>query len=402
MLNKKMNIFTSFSLVVFLCVSIAVPSVYGLNHASRAYDKPVKIAYIDYDNYISTNSDGELQGYAYEYMQGISKYTHRNYVFEKANWPDVPRGILNGDIDLYLVAMFTNERTTSFDFSEFPMIEQKMTLYVLSRSPYYYNDFENFNGKKIGILKDGSEGVYLAKYAKNNDFAYTLMEYESNSEMRYALENKQVDIIASNNFISGDNYKTVGIYGITPVYAIGKKGSPYIKEINDAMQKIKIDSPDFETTLYEKFYDKSVNFIGSGLTRVETNYIAGLDTVKVGVYDRFAPLSFVDNKGTFQGVYIDILNQLSSISGISFEPVALSPSTDPSLVLAAQECDIIMGISSEVKSLYPTINLSRYFLTSEAAVVGKINEEYGFDDDVTVALPRNFSGASTPVGKDYS
>ncbi|MEG0092250.1 MAG: transporter substrate-binding domain-containing protein, partial [Oscillospiraceae bacterium] len=254
----------------------------------------------------------------------------------------------------------------------------------------------------IGILKDGTETAYLAKYAKDNNFTYTLMEYENNSEMRYALENKQVDIIASNDFISSDNYKTVGIYGVTPVYAIGKKDSPYIKELNNAVQKIKIDSPDFETSLYEKFYDKSVNFISSGLTRVETNYIAGLDTIRVGVYDHFAPLSFVDNNGTFQGVYIDILNQLSSISGISFEPVALSPSTDPSLVLSAEECDIIMGISSEVKFLYPTINLSRYFLTSEATVVGKINEEYGFDDDVTVALPRNFSGANTPVGKDYS
>ncbi|MEG0019101.1 MAG: EAL domain-containing protein, partial [Oscillospiraceae bacterium] len=214
-----------------------------------------------------------------------------------------------------------------------------------------------------------------------------------------ALEAGEVDLIAANNFIKKDNYKMVGVYGITPVFALSKKGEPFVKELDRAIQGIKINSPNFEDDLYEKYYGQKVNFIASGFTREESKYIATLGNIKVGVFDHFSPLSYLDSKGKFVGVYIDILDQLSSVSGICFEPIALDPEMDTAQALESGKCDIIMGVNSQLGDTYPSMALSNYFMVSETSAVGRIDTEHDFNQALDIVLLRNLSGSAVSKAK---
>ncbi|MEG0092010.1 MAG: transporter substrate-binding domain-containing protein, partial [Oscillospiraceae bacterium] len=375
------------------------PTINAAERDDEAALQPVTIGYIDYDNFISLDSDGDLQGYAYEYIKEIAKYTNRTYVFQPIEWPDVMDSLQKGKIDLYLDAMYTTDRILRFDYSSFPIIQQEMMLYTLSRSPYYYADFEHFDGKRIGILRSGCESLYLAQYAQENGFSFIISEYDSNADMQSALEAGEVDLIAANNFIKKDNYKMVGVYGITPVFALSKKGEPFVKELDRAIQGIKINSPNFEDDLYEKYYGQKVNFIASGFTREESKYIATLGNIKVGVFDHFSPLSYLDSKGKFVGVYIDILDQLSSVSGICFEPIALDPEMDTAQALESGKCDIIMGVNSQLGDTYPSMALSNYFMVSETSAVGRIDTEHDFNQALDIVLLRNLSGSAVSKAK---
>ena len=142
----------TFIIMAALCLGITLPvfAVPGV---------VVKVAVSDYPNYLSFDDGNNVSGYAYEYLQRISQYTHWQYEFIPMTFEESMLALEKGTIDLVPGVQSTEKRKKIYDFS---------TLYIgsgttilctnLKNNKYYFNDFGDYNGMKIAALQGSIRG----------------------------------------------------------------------------------------------------------------------------------------------------------------------------------------------------------------------------------------------------
>ena len=121
-------------------------------------DSPVRklrIGYMVQSGFHETDEHGHHSGYNYEYLCEISQYLNIKYEFIPGNWEDCKRRLLNGEIDLLNRMEKAENIEEKFILSTLPSGETPLSMFILSGNDKYgYADFKNFNGMKIGIVKN--------------------------------------------------------------------------------------------------------------------------------------------------------------------------------------------------------------------------------------------------------
>ena len=91
------------------------------------------------------------------------------------------------------MAQYTPERAASYEFASLPSGVEYMVMYVRNDdNEVYYNDYQNFNGLRIGVLKGNFQTEILSDVARKNTFTYQPVLFDSSKAMVEALQNKQI------------------------------------------------------------------------------------------------------------------------------------------------------------------------------------------------------------------
>ena len=64
-----------------------------------AESKTVRVAYIDYYNFINKDSEGNMYGYAVDYLDRVAEYTGWRYDYFYMAWPEAIENLAAGRID---------------------------------------------------------------------------------------------------------------------------------------------------------------------------------------------------------------------------------------------------------------------------------------------------------------
>ena len=81
-------------------------------------------------------------------------------------------------------AQYTEDRSKIYDYVEYSNGIELTTMYVSSKNnSVFYEDFEAFNGLKIGFLKESFQNTVFEGYAKQNNFSYEKVYYDFEEEM---------------------------------------------------------------------------------------------------------------------------------------------------------------------------------------------------------------------------
>ena len=89
--------------LIFLIISTS--SVYATETKSA---ETVKVGYIDYENFIETNSSGDYYGYGVDYMNKIASHTGWNVEYVYDSWSNQLENLKNGTIDFLIQAQKTH------------------------------------------------------------------------------------------------------------------------------------------------------------------------------------------------------------------------------------------------------------------------------------------------------
>ena len=250
--------------------------------------KVVRVGWFD-SSYNNIDGSGRRTGYSYEYQQKIAAYTGWNYEYIEGNWGQLVQKLINGEIDMLGGVSYTEARANVVQFSSYPMGTEEYYLFINGDKVAEYNeDFSYFNGKKIGVNKQSVQLEFFKEWEKQHNIQTELIELpDGESKSMKLLKDGEID-----GFVSVDNY--LSVENIVPVvkigysdffFAVSKKRSDILDELNVAMGKIQDENRYYGDELFIKYIRNSRAI--TYLTHDEQQWLSEHKTIRVGYVDDY-------------------------------------------------------------------------------------------------------------------
>lgn len=330
--------------------------------------RTVTVAYIDYDGLCRKNPDGSHSGYAVDYFAKIASVTGWDVKFVEMTWPVAYRNVRDGKVDFYCVARRTEEREPIFDFSTYPMLDERMNLYVMPGRKIYYDDFEKFNGMRVGMLSGSEEIGYFKKYQAASGFRAAIVEYALNAQAVEALRRGEVDAVALVNYSAAGDLKKVGDFGMVPAYLMSANGSELMKSFSMAQQTMLENDPGFSKQLFDRHFKARDAVLFSAK---EMKLIQEKRPVTVALLRSDRPLSYAQD-GMFFGMVHDMMERVSEVSGLKFSYQFIADGVDRTRFLRDGGAQLFAGArDSDGSKRGKDIIISSPLIATQAVMVGK-------------------------------
>ncbi len=390
-------------LVLIICIN---PIVVNASDNSDDSDKKIiKVGKYDVPGMNDNDETSKYTGYAKEYMDKLSKYTGWEYEFVNESWDKLLEMLSAGEIDMLCTAQYSEERDKIYDYSDTPLGYENCKLYAaLNDERFYYDDYKAFNGITVAAIEGDFANDEFEKYAKDNGFSFEFDYYPTGAECFEALDSGKADAVYIAGMEEQTGYKTIGDIASNPFYIIVQEGNTeLISEANRALTKLRIADPYFEEEIHKKYFGNSdANTIPS-FTREEAEYIASVGTITVGNQtDRF-PWCDIDENGNFYGIQVDLLDEVSKLSGLTFVNEDI-PNTVRAVDYMNEKSGvrIFNGLSrSEFAVFSPDILLSDPMFTDNISFVAVKGSTLHTDDAVRVAIPETFTNGEKLLNRLY-
>lgn len=327
---------------------ILLPAVFLLlaDAVAEEPSKVVRVGWFD-SSYNNIDGSGRRTGYSYEYQQKIAAYTGWNYEYVEGNWGQLVQKLINGEIDMLGGVSYTEARANVVQFSSYPMGTEEYYLFINGDKIAEYNeDFSYFNGKKIGVNKQSVQLELFKEWEKQQNIQTELIELpDGESKSMKLLKDGEID-----GFVSVDNY--LSVENIVPVvkigysdffFAVSKKRSDILDELNVAMGKIQDENRYYGDELFIKYIRNSSAI--TYLTHDEQQWLSEHKTIRVGYVDDYLAYCAKD-KETEQvtGALKDYLHKArtSFSNGIlNFETKAYDSISDAMSAMQRGEVDTV-------------------------------------------------------------
>lgn len=383
---QKWKIIPSIFLVV-LCLSFII-----LSEDIKAESDTIKVGYIDYAGFIE-EKNSKYVGYGVEYLEKIAEQTKWQYQYVYDTWENGMKKLENGEIDLLCTAQYTQERAEKFAYSNIPLGYESMILYVREDSDIYYEDYQAMNNCKVGLLSGSFQTDEFFKLAKEKEFSFEPVYFNTEGEIITALQNGNVNMVAVGSLSSHSDVRAVGRYGAEAFYCISsKKNEALIAKIDEALRQIKIEEPGLENELNQKYYGDSQISSSPLFTREEHEYIKNVGIINVKLMKDNTPLSYFKD-GKMTGIFINYLKLLSEKSGLEFQFDTIDNAEEMEILTEniATENYLIIHTTRGVEYTEHSNGLavSKPILTTELKYVKRKGNTYiNGRDDYVLALPK--------------
>lgn len=356
-----------------------------------AEKQKIRVGYMDYNGFIEEQLDGTYAGYGAEYLSEIAKYTDFEYEYVYGEWSDLMVKLENHEIDFLCTAQYTDERGQKYDYSAYPIGYTQGLLYTTKDNDnLYYEDFTAFNNINVGIIQGNAMITLFEQYEAQNGFTCNLLEYGSEGEMVEALNAGEIDAICSEHLANHTGLSLLAKFGADAYYLISYKDSPYMEDVNFALQEIKADV-DYETDLYHKYYDSSTAETTLQFTSEEKAYIDQENIIRVGMQVNREPFStYNEETGEFTGINVEILKAIAEDSGLIFEFVPEPAGVTTPDLIATGDYDVVCGIERDNFTTNEAIHSTESYLECAIVPVGRTGESLDINGEVTAAIPASF------------
>lgn len=309
--------------------------------SAKANSNIVRIGYYDASGYLTEDEKGVKSGYAYEYLQELSKFAGWDYIYKNGTLEECLEWLEAGTIDILSPLPYTEEYEEKFDFSNLPLGNRYFTLVVEEQEDHYIPyDFDNYNGIKIGILQGSQSRAYLEEYAAENGFTYEAVYYKEVSESEEALAKGEVNAILMSSVRTFEGKKVIAKFKPEPFYFIVKKGrTELLNNLNEAMNNLNMRNSAFEATLHKKYFNMATG--DSVYFNVkEKAYLRQKKEIKVVVMPDAAPLSYFEN-GVYKGIVADIMAKIEEDIGTPFTYIKTDTYSESIKMVQDGNADII-------------------------------------------------------------
>lgn len=280
------------------------------------------VGYYEDGDYMYHNAQGEYEGYNFEFLQEVSKLSGLSYeVVDSPSWQEAFQLLIDGRIDILPAVYRTEGRMDQMLFTDESMCTIYTTLNVrMDDNRYNYEDFDAFQGMRVGIIKGGEDGESFKRYCAQNGVALTIIEYDETQELLDALGSGTLDGVAITHLGRSSVFRSVARFAPTPMYiAVSKQRPDLLAQINRSINDILLRNPDYRTDLYDKYLSPSSNQVPV-LTKEGVEYIEAADEpIHISYDPSFAPFSYKDAEGELNGIMADIFARIAEKSGLDFQ-----------------------------------------------------------------------------------
>lgn len=387
-----------------LCLCLLLAAIAAEATGMRPYK--LRVGFSDSPGFIERMPNGTIDGYGVAYLDEIAYYTGWSYEYVPGNWQQCLTRLEKGEIDILGMAQYTPEHAEKFDYASLPSGVEYMVMYVRGDdNSVYYNDYQSFNGLKIGVLKGNYQTAVLNTIAKKNTFNYTPVFFNSGHELEEALNNKQVDAIVTGSMPLYKGLRLVGRFQADPIYFITTKGNTSILNgLNDAQMNIRANSPEFENNIYQTYYSQSSLATQPLLDKNEKSFLASQKNIVIGFLPNDMPLAYTDSKANAPaGILIRLLQELEHLCNVKVTLKPLPTGADFTTSIRSGDYDLIAGVidADPYRSDIVNMRLSKPFFHGRVMAVADRNKPINLKMPLKIALPFNFLAYRDYISKNY-
>ena len=327
------------SLCIFLGVAKAnVFALYGNDEK-----QVVRVGWFESDGYFEKDQNDQLIGFGIDYLNAIASYTGWEYKFVEGTRQECLDMLQNGEIDLMSPVRIDLE-LENVKISSEVIGESYGYIYKLGNNfNITYEEFPKFNKIIIGIEKGNGIEKEVKAYCEEHGFQfYDIVYFDTVDEMRRELAGRKIDAIVVDSYVNIENLKVIGRFSNSRV-TFAVSDDTLWKPLNQAIEHIKLDNPDFVEDLKRRYFSESSQ---SDLeySIEERQFLTNARKYDVALVTEQYPISYRSTEESGQkGIAVDILKKLEYYSGISFNLIYVDSYVAAEQLLLSGEVDILGG-----------------------------------------------------------
>lgn len=313
----------------------------------------LRIGFYAYDGYHAVSEDGTRSGYGYDFLQLMSRYANIDYVYcgYEQSLQENQDMLERGEIDLVTSVKWTEELAQRFDFSDRSIGSASTVLTVKAgNTSVISGDYSTYDGIRIGFLKGSPRIKEFADYGREQGFSYHSVYFDNTNQMAEALQNGEVDALASTSLRVVENEWTIDSFLEAPIYVIVRKGdSQTLSLINHVLDRMEIEELHWRNDLQQKYHGSNQSTIPL-LTQDERAYLekqkaAGCVYRVLVNPDRY-PYSYVKD-GKMVGIMVDLFDLIAKRAGIDYEWIIPDNREDYAVRMQNGETDICIDLTPD-------------------------------------------------------
>jgi ABC-type amino acid transport substrate-binding protein/signal transduction histidine kinase/CheY-like chemotaxis protein len=376
--------------------------------------EPLTVRVGAYENHpkIYTNTQGTVVGIFPDLLDTVAyeEGWRLQYVF--GTWLQCLDRLENNEIDIMVDVAFSEERSKRYDFSNETIFLNWGTVYT--RDGFSVESLLDLRGKTVAVMRgsihtQGSEGI--KSLASKFDLSLTYIEVNSYDEVFGLLDSAAADAGVVNRLygaLSQKKYKinkTPLLFNPAQLKFATAKGNSYgrilLDRLDVQMKRLKNDSDSvyYEIiTAYLNDIEFKRRFKGEmravPLTSEEKSWLKTHPVLRIGVNPDYAPYSFRDKDGSFQGLAMDFVAlifrqlglQTEIVSGLSW-PQTLDAARNGSLDV------VVTAIKTRKQEKY--LQFSEIYIPTPLVIMAR-------GDDRTIDGPEDMAGHKVALVKGYA
>ena len=328
-----------------LCFFLLFKSIVPVEAVKK---KVVRVGWYE-DSYHITGTNGERSGYGYEHEQAIAAYTGWTYEYVKGDWADLVEMLEKGEIDLMGALSYTDERATTFSFSQSPMGEEKYYLYAdLTNTNISPSNLSTLNGKRIAMMEKSVQVTQFYEWEEKNNIKTEHVFIDSFEQGKQMAQNHEIDGVISTEtpaWVEAGMSAVALTGGSSIYYCINKERSDLKEELDNAMRAMENDKPFYADELYQRYLSaQSVAVLSSE----EKEWLTQHGKIKIGYLKNDPGISSIDGRtGGIFGVISDYWNYAANCfeQSLQFELVGFNTQQEQIEAIKKGEIDFIFHVN---------------------------------------------------------
>ncbi len=373
------------AVVLFFCV---VPALNA--QAAQAETRTVRIP-CGINDLLRLDENGNPTGHCADYLNELAEINNWTYEYINCTWTDALTMLERGELDILFPTDYLPERAVTMDFSSQVGGYTSYGLFARSDSDYDYEDFSAYNGARIAVTPGSANEQALAKFAVAHGFTYTPVHLNSVEEMIPALEAGQIDMLLISSSTKIPNTVLLSVLDASPFYFTVKKGNTeLLSELNRGMQLLITTDPELVAETAQKcLVGDNTNALA--LTDEERAFAASNSEIVIGFYEATEPLAYIQDDGTYSGIYVKLMEYLRDTSGLHLTLRPISRSRDWKDLLESGEIDFYIGASENLTRQDNTLHSTNAILEYENILITQRNCVFDSLDTPVIALTQGRS-----------
>ncbi|MDO4492804.1 MAG: transporter substrate-binding domain-containing protein [Clostridia bacterium] len=271
----------------------------------------VRVAYFESAHFLEGAADGAAKrGYAYEILHEITNRTgwHCEYVY--GDWATLFAAFEAGEIDLFFGLAKREDRAERMDWSERTIDTEFHSLFVHEDDERFAaDDPQSLNGKRIGLIRNNNMSDEFFAWAAEHGIETEYAWFDDVDAMTLALDDRTIDgfVGSENNVDHTHPSRIFARVAETRSHIAVRKNAPELKRaLDDAMEAIEREEPDFYIALKRKYYNTGI--ANATLSPAEEAWLSEHGTLRIGYAENYLPFSGTDAAGKPDGILPDIVN----------------------------------------------------------------------------------------------
>ncbi len=334
------------------------------------------MAFFPMDGYHIYGADGSYGGMDVEYLNGVCEYAGWNVEYVKCeSWEEALKFLSEKKVDLVGSAQYSVERAQTYQYAD---LSSGYTFGVIAAngdSTIAYEDFSAMEKITFGMVENYvRKSEFLQYMADNGIESPVIKEYPTTADMQQALDKGEVDAFVHTFTEVKEGQRLIGRFAPRPFYYITYPGNDDVmRELNQAIADLKMNRPQLEADLMNKFYYSRFDKVVL-LTTDEEAYLEETESLTVGYLDGHYPFSYKE-EGEFKGLSREMLEACFSVTGLKLNYKEMKDEAEAREALSQGKVDLLAYCMDGEKDLsrYGLKNVKEYADVPLALVMKKRN-----------------------------